>query len=318
MTQSKSQNFCPYCGAPIASPQAHFCGNCGKALPAGMNDIPQMKKEADKISPEVKETPASPVKEDASAATESAPGIPAEPENNPAVQENAEVQKKPAAEAHTESHFPDIAPEGAEPQQPASNPVIKEHTGPLPQPEIPYTPAFKHNKDDGFSDPSFKGMYFSFHGRLNRKRYFWRSVVIAAICIGCMIGAGFVLGIGTAVEDMGFLVIPACLALIIVGIASMVSGVSLMIRRMQDLGWSRGVVYGYAAVSIIWNILNFLLDQDVVEGTDWGMTAGFFVLFSGLFFAVINVIIVCKKGTTGPNQYGPDPLDEAYKNSRRV
>ena len=133
-----------------------------------------------------------------------------------------------------------------------------------------------------------------------------------------MIGAGFVLGIGTAVEDMGFLVIPACLALIIVGIASMVSGVSLMIRRMQDLGWSRGVVYGYAAVSIIWNILNFLLDQDVVEGTDWGMTAGFFVLFSGLFFAVINVIIVCKKGTTGPNQYGPDPLDEAYKNSRRV
>ena len=80
MTQSKSQNFCPYCGAPVANPQAHFCGNCGKALPAGMNDIPQMKKDADKISPEVKETPASLVKEDASAATESAPGIPVEPE----------------------------------------------------------------------------------------------------------------------------------------------------------------------------------------------------------------------------------------------
>jgi len=76
-----SNHFCPYCGAPIAGPNAHFCGNCGKALPAGMNDIPQMKKEADKISPEVKETPASPVKEDASAATESAPGIPAEPKN---------------------------------------------------------------------------------------------------------------------------------------------------------------------------------------------------------------------------------------------
>ena len=94
MTQSKSQNFCPYCGAPVANPQAHFCGNCGKALPAGMNDIPQMKKDADKISPEVKETPASLVKEDASAATESAPGIPVEPEIKPAVQENAEVQKK--------------------------------------------------------------------------------------------------------------------------------------------------------------------------------------------------------------------------------
>ena len=200
MTQSKSQNFCPYCGAPIASPQAHFCGNCGKALPAGMNDIPQMKKDADKISPEVKEAPASPVKEDASAATESAPGIPAEPENNPAVQENAEVQKKPAAEAHTESHFPDIAPEGAEPQQPASNPVIKEHTGPLPQPEIPYTPAFKHSKDDGFSDPSFRGMFFSFHGRLNRKRYFWRSVTIFGLILAGIVGAVIFFGM---VEAMG-------------------------------------------------------------------------------------------------------------------
>ena len=308
-----SNHFCPYCGAPVAGPNAHFCGNCGRALPAGMNPVSQMKPKENKASvegkpdPEIKATPApapaTPVKE---AAAVEKPEARAEKETQPVV----------PTEPKKVSTFPDIAPEGTESPDPA--PVMKEHTGPLPQPEIPYTPAFKHNKDDGFSDPSFRGMYFSFHGRLNRKRYFWRSVVIAAICIGCMIGAGFVLGIGTAVEDMGFLVIPACLALIIVGIASMVSGVSLMIRRMQDLGWSRGVVYGYAAVSIIWNILNFLLDQDVVEGTDWGMTAGFFVLFSGLFFAVINVIIVCKKGTTGPNQYGPDPLDEAYKNSRRV
>ena len=309
-----SNHFCPYCGAPVAGPNAHFCGNCGKALPAGMNDIPQMKKEADKISPEVKETPASPVKEDASAATESAPGIPAEPENKPAVQENAEVQKKPASKAHTESHFPDIAPEGTE--SPDSAPVMKEHTGPLPQPEIPYTPAFKHNKDDGFSDPSFRGMYFSFHGRLNRKRYFWRSVVIAAICIGCMIGAGFVLGIGTAVEDMGFLVIPACLALIIVGIASMVSRVSLMIRRMQDLGWAPGVVYGYVAATIAWAFIEPLLSAGAEADPFgvWGILRGAGVLF----FLIVGLILWFKKGTDGPNAYGPDPLEKTERNDSRI
>lgn len=248
-----SNHFCPYCGAPVAGPNAHFCGNCGKALPAGMNDIPQMKKEADKISPEVKETPASPVKEDASAATESAPGIPAEPENKPAVQENAEVQKKPAAEAHTESHFPDIAPEGAEPQQPASNPVIKEHTGPLPKPEIPYTPAFKHNKDDGFSDPSFRGMYFSFHGRLNRKRYFWRSVAISGLALAGIVGAVILAGIVEGLGDgMEFLMIPAIIGLVVLWLGALISGVSLQIRRMQDLGWAPGVVYGYVAATIAW------------------------------------------------------------------
>lgn len=317
MTQSKSQNFCPYCGAPIASPQAHFCGNCGKALPAGMNDIPQMKKEADKISPEVKETPASPVKEDASAATESAPGIPAEPENNPAVQENAEVQKKPASEAHTESHFPDIAPEGAEPQQPASNPVIKEHTGPLPQPEIPYTSAYKHNKDDGFSDPSFRGMFFSFHGRLNRKRYFWRSVTIFGLILAGIVGAVIFFGMVEAMgEGMEFLMIPVILGLSALWIGSLISGISLQIRRMQDLGWAPGAVYGYVAASIAWAFIDPLLSAGAAANPlgIWGL-----LQISGcLFFLVVGLILWFKKGTEGPNAYGPDPLEKTERNNGRI
>ena len=312
-----SNHFCPYCGAPVAGPNAHFCGNCGKALPAGMNDIPQMKKEADKISPEVKETPASPVKEDASAATESAPGIPAEPENKPAVQENAEVQKKPAAEAHTESHFPDIAPEGAEPQQPASNPVIKEHTGPLPKPEIPYTPAFKHNKDDGFSDPSFRGMYFSFHGRLNRKRYFWRSVAISGLVIAGIVGAVILAGIVEGLGDgMEFLMIPAIIGLVALWLGALVSGISLQIRRVQDLGWAAGAVYGYVAATIAWVFIEPLLSAGAEADPFgvWGILRGAGVLF----FLIVGLILWFKKGTDGPNVYGPDPLETTRANNSRI
>lgn len=312
-----SNHFCPYCGAPVAGPNAHFCGNCGKALPAGMNDIPQMKKEADKISPEVKETPASPVKEDASVATESAPGIPVEPENKLAVQENAEVQKKPAAEAHTESHFPDIAPEGAEPQQPASNPVIKEHTGPLPQPEIPYTPAFKHNKDDGFSDPSFRGMYFSFHGRLNRKRYFWRSVTIFGLILAGIVGAVIFVGIVEAMgEGMEFLMIPAIIGLMALWLGAVISGVSLQIRRMQDLGWAPGAVYGYVAATIAWAFIEPLLSAGAEADPFgvWGILRGAGVLF----FLIVGLILWFKKGTDGPNAYGPDPLEKTERNDSRI
>ena len=316
-----SQNFCPHCGAPISSPNAHFCGNCGKALPAGMNDIPQMKKEADKISPEVKETPASPVKEDASAATESAPGIPAEPENNPAVQENAEVQKKPAAEAHTESHFPDIAPEGAEEQTPAPMqtpaPVIKEHTGPLPQPEIPYTPAFKHNKDDGFSDSSFRGMYFSFHGRLNRKRYFWRSVAIGGLTLAGTVGPVIFFGIAEAMgAGVEFLMIPVVLGLVVLWMGSLISGVSLQIRRMQDLGWAPGTVYGYVAATIAWVFIEPLLSAGAEADSFgvWGILRGAGVLF----FLIVGLILWFKKGTDGPNAYGPDPLEKTERNDSRI
>ena len=315
MTQSKSQNFCPYCGAPIASPQAHFCGNCGKALPAGMNDIPQMKKDADKISPEVKETPASLVKEDASAATESAPGISAEPEIKPAVQENAEIQKKPAAESHTESYFPDIAPEGAEPQQPASNPVIKEHTGPLPQPEIPYTSAYKHNKDDGFSDPSLRGMYFSFHGRLNRKRYFWRALTVWAVFLAA--GVGSIIAIGLF-ESLGleFLMIPIILGMVILWIGGMIAGISLQIRRMQDLGWRRGAIYGYVAAVIAWIFIEPLFSEVVKSDpySIWSML----LLLLGLFFFIVGLVFLFKKGTKGPNTYGPDPLEKTERNNGRI
>ena len=310
-----SNHFCPYCGAPVAGLNAHFCGNCGKALPAGMNDIPQMKKEADKISPEVKGTPASPVKEDASAATESAPGIPAEPENKPAVQENAEVQKKPAAEAHTESHFPDIAPEGAEPQQPASNPVIKEHTGPLPQPEIPYTPAFKHSKDDGFSDPSLRGMYFSFHGRLNSKRYFWRALTVWAVFLAT--GVGSIIAIGLF-ESLGleFLMIPIILGMVILWIGGMIAGISLQIRRMQDLGWRRGAIYGYVAAVIAWIFIEPLFSEVVKSDPDsiWSML----LLLLGLFFFIVGLVFLFKKGTEGPNTYGPDPLEKTERNNSRI
>ena len=309
-----AQMHCPNCGAPIMDPNAHFCGNCGRALPAGMNPVSQMKPKENKASvegkpdPEIKATPApapaTPVKEAAAAAVEK-PEARAEKETQPVV----------PTEPKKVSTFPDIAPEGTESPDPA--PVMKEHTGPLPQPEIPYTPAFKHNKDDGFSDPSFRGMYFSFHGRLNRKRYFWRSVAIGGLALAGIVGAVIFFGIVEAMGDgVEFLMIPVILGLVVLWMGSLISGVSLQIRRMQDLGWAPGVVYGYVAATIAWAFIEPLLSAGAEADPFgvWGILRGAGVLF----FLIVGLILWFKKGTDGPNTYGPDPLEKTERNNSRI
>ena len=51
---------------------------------------------------------------------------------------------------------------------------------------------------------------------------------------------------------MEFLMIPVVLGLVVLWMGSLISGVSLQIRRMQDLGWAPGAVYGYVAATIAW------------------------------------------------------------------
>ena len=309
-----AQMHCPNCGAPIMDPNAHFCGNCGRALPAGMNPVSQMKPKENKASvegkpdPEIKATPApapaTPVKEAAAAAVEK-PEARAEKETQPVV----------PTEPKKVSTFPDIAPEGTESPDPAQ--VMKEHTGPLPQPEIPYTSAYKHNKDDGFSDPSFRGMFFSFHGRLNRKRYFWRSVTIFGLILAGIVGAVIFFGMVEAMgEGMEFLMIPATIGLMALWLGAVISGISLQIRRMQDLGWAPGAVYGYVAASIAWAFIDPLLAAGAEADPSgvWGSLQ----IAGGLFFLIIGLILWFKKGTTGPNAYGPDPLEKTERNNGRI
>ena len=310
-----SNHFCPYCGAPVAGPNAHFCGNCGKALPAGMNVISPVKPEETKVSPKEIHTAAKGTKAPADAVKEEVPAtvekqeVPVKSETQPAIPSTPEKT----------SSFPDIAPEGAEEQTPAPMqtpaPVIKEHTGPLPQPEIPYTPAFKHSKDDGFSDPSLRGMYFSFHGRVNRKRYFWRALTVWAVFLAA--GVGSIIAIGLF-ESLGleFLMIPIILGRVILWIGGMIAGISLQIRRMQDLGWRRGAIYGYVAAVIAWIFIEPLFSEVVKSDPDsiWSML----LLLLGLFLFIVGLVFLFKKGTKGPNTYGPDPLETTKANNGRI
>ncbi len=118
-------------------------------------------------------------------------------------------------------------------------------------------------------EETFKEKYFCFQGRLNRKPYILRSILLS---IGSGIAAG-ILGVllGVLLGD-SLLSYVGCA---VISAAAFLSALSLCVRRLHDLNRS----------GLLW-LLSFI---PVIN-----------------FFLAIYVIFF--KGTEGDNRYGPDPL----------
>jgi uncharacterized membrane protein YhaH (DUF805 family) len=126
--------------------------------------------------------------------------------------------------------------------------------------------------------------YFSTKGRLNRKRYFLRSLALAGmtflICVAIfMIMFCLVFQMADNHVSLPQLLFTSVIPLIgmLLFAVPQVSSIMLAIRRSHDLGKSGEYV--------LWS----------------------FIPLAGLYFAFHLVFV---KGTTGPNEYGPDPLQK--------
>ena len=122
-------------------------------------------------------------------------------------------------------------------------------------------------------DEGIVQMFFRYDNRLNRKRYILRAL---ALVFGVTVLAT-VLGIVLAVVGMDEAAIGMMGTLI--GLAGAIPGLMLAIRRLHDLDrptW--------------WIIGNFVPFVNVV----------------------LSLYLLLAKGTDGPNQFGPDPLEGQY------
>ncbi len=112
---------------------------------------------------------------------------------------------------------------------------------------------------------------FSMHSRLNRAKYFGRILVMSMSAHIAAFLAGFLLG-----GIMGENAEPAALIVgSILGLAAMVAMACEVVKRLHDLD-RPGTHY-------------------------WFLLIPFYNLYLGL-------LLLFKRGTTGPNQYGDDPL----------
>lgn len=120
-----------------------------------------------------------------------------------------------------------------------------------------------------------------FEGRLGRWQYFMTSFLSGLYIMAIFIVLGFVLSFGLVVTShsagpmMSF-------AFILVYVLAIPLSVSLMVRRAHDLNWSG------------WYALFFLIP--VVN-------------------AVFAFLFLFKKGTEGPNKYGPPQADRNFVNT---
>jgi len=135
-------------------------------------------------------------------------------------------------------------------------------------------------------DIDFASLLFSFQGRINRAKY-WIAVVVYGSLLIAIFGLGFYF------HFSAWFIVAALLLILAMGI----SGIAVGIKRLHDrdkTGW--------------WLLLFYLLPP-VFDGLS--RSIGFALAFHVASAAVSLWMLVefgFLAGTSGPNQYGADPL----------
>lgn len=158
--------------------------------------------------------------------------------------------------------------------------------------EIPNAPVSNRRvPDNGIVENFFKR-----DGRLNRLRYFKRSLVVGLIMMICLM-AIFIMDVNALgqLSTFGILVAKA------VAIIWQVPIYCLMVRRLQDIDRDEKLAQIYVAISIA-----------TVIFTDYNLSAADdqspIKIILSLVGTVIALYVFFCPGTKGANQYGEDPL----------
>jgi uncharacterized membrane protein YhaH (DUF805 family) len=152
---------------------------------------------------------------------------------------------------------------------------------------------------------NFASVLFSFSGRINRAKLwlaalFWVVVwVIAVIVLIILLGRGISDfnpdDIGGTIATLG----TGILVILVVSIPMFISNLAVGIKRLHDRDKSG------------WWILLFYFGPVVLDAIGSSIDGSVSYVFSVAGFAIAIwglVELGFLKGTTGPNQYGPDPL----------
>jgi len=154
-------------------------------------------------------------------------------------------------------------------------------------------------------------LLFGFSGRINRAKY-WLWILLYLI-------AAIIVGIVAVITSptIGNLPIVGNLVQLAFSIAAFVSSLAVVTKRLHDRAKSA------------WWLLVYVLIPSILLGVGAGMAlygygtmvggggdlggmgtiGGLLVLAAFVFLIWAFVDLACLRGTIGPNQYGPDPLE---------
>ena len=146
----------------------------------------------------------------------------------------------------------------------------------------------------------FGNLLFSFEGRINRAK-FWLAVLIYVV-LSVVVG---VIAFAIPSETLGTLLNA------LVSLFTFVSGIFVAIKRLHDrgkTGWWLLLFYIAPSVLLVLGGIFWLV---AAAGDVAGMgSVGTLFLVAGVAISIWAFVeLGCLRGTIGPNQYGPDPLE---------
>ncbi len=141
----------------------------------------------------------------------------------------------------------------------------------------------------------WKALLFSFEGRINRAK-FWLVYLITVVIsiVGSLVGLVAMISLGPQIGGG-----VSMLVYIALGVYSIWAGLASGVKRLHDReksGW--WLLAWYVAPAVLVGL--GALISEIASGV---------ALIAALALWIWMIVeLGCLKGTTGPNQYGPDPL----------
>lgn len=153
--------------------------------------------------------------------------------------------------------------------------------------------------------------FTSMAGRINRQRW-WIGVIVLIVVgiilswiLGLIFGTGFMMDASLATDPaaMAAYVQRAGWVGVITGIILAYPYINLTVKRRHDRNNNGYDAMGLIGLSILWNLVTALGLVSPIGAI--GGVIGLIILIYAIY---ILVQVGFLKGTAGPNNYGPDPL----------
>lgn len=152
--------------------------------------------------------------------------------------------------------------------------------------------------------------FFGFDGRLNRWEYFKRVLQLWLISLVINIVFGRGLGFNTIFGSCGGMIgYYHSSTIYFWGLISTFATISLITRRLHDLnrsGWWQlifFVPFSFVLMPMI------IFSMGLSMGMGFGLSGIFSIFLVALISIGFNLYVLFGKGTTGLNDYGPDPFE---------
>lgn len=165
-----------------------------------------------------------------------------------------------------------------------------------------------------FNGAYLKYLYFSWEGRINRKKYYASILFLIPITILLVILTTILTIVAAAALAAVSPAVAAGVSFLIIAVVyAFISYMSLMpfVKRIHDLGHSAVYYIGGYALLFTYAILFRTSEGELHISMEGGSLGDTIFSILGIVLFIYGILLLILKGTNGPNKFGNDPRESS-------